>query len=561
MNLPPPGPVSFPLALPVPRTPMRSRRLLFLPAALPLLALPFAARAVADHHEAGEGGGIKAAVAEWTAEGNWPMWGGDPFRNMVNEAADLNIQFQPETRRDEPQNVLWTAPLGSQTYGNPVVANGKVLVGTNNGGEYRPQHVGDRGVLLCFDEADGSFLWQLTREKLPQGRVHDWPEQGICSTPVIEGDRCWVITNRAEVMCLDLDGFADGVNDGEVTDEIDTAVADADILWSLDMIEELGVFPHNLATSSPMILGENLYFLTSNGVDEAHLEVPAPRAPCFLCLNKNTGEIVWEDNTPFDDILHGQWSSPCLAVVGGAPQVLFPGGDGILYAMDPAGDGDGGGKILWQFDLNPKDSVWELGGRGTRNAVIATPVFHDGFVYLGVGQDPEHGEGVGHLYCIDPSGRGDVSPTLRDESGEIVPNPNSKQVWEYGGEDADGSVTGSKGELIYRRTMSTVAVADGLVIAPDLSGFVHCLDAKTGKRQWVYDMFAACWGSPTVADGKIFVGDEDGDLTVMELGREENVIEEKAFPSSVYSTPTIAHGKMFVSDRSRLYCFDLKPSE
>jgi outer membrane protein assembly factor BamB len=99
------------------------------------------------------------------------------------------------------------------------------------------------------------------------------------------------------------------------------------------------------------------------------------------------------------------------------------------------------------------------------------------------------------------------------------------------------------------------------VVAPDLSGFVHCLDAGTGKRLWVYDMFAACWGSPMIVDGTIFVGDEDGDLTVMKLGREEDVIEEKMFSSSVYSTPTVAHGKMFVSDRSRLYCFDLKPGE
>jgi len=529
---------------------------LFSAALTPLALLAFAAPAPAAEPEADPAG----EIAAWTADDVWPMWGGDPARNMVNDVTGVDASFQPETRRKEGKNVLWTAALGSQTYGNPVVGGGKVLVGTNNGGAYRPRHTGDRGVVLCFNEEDGAFQWQLTREKLPQGRVHDWPEQGICSTPLIEGDRVWVLTNRCEMMCLDLDGFHDGTNDGEVTDEVDAEKEDADILWNLDLIEELGVFPHNLATSSPMILGDNLYFVTGNGVDEAHLEIPAPRAPCFLCLNKNTGEIVWEDNTPFDKILHGQWSSPCVVVVNGKAQILMPGGDGILYSFDPAGDGDGGGKILWQFDLNPKDSVWELGGRGTRNAIIATPVFADGAVYLGVGQDPEHGEGVGHMYRIDPTGSGDVSPTLMKD-GKVVPNPNSKQVWHYGGEDEDGSVTGSKGELIFRRTMSTVAVQDGLVVAPDLSGFVHCLDAETGKRLWVYDMFAACWGSPMIADGKVYIGDEDGDLTVLTLDREENLLEEKPFPSSVYSTPTIAHGKMFVSDRSRLYCFDLKAAK
>ena len=488
---------------------------------------------------------------------DWPMWGGDPTRNMVNKTTGISLDFEPPSRSGEGRKVAWTARLGSQTYGNPVIAGGKVFVGTNNGGEYRPQHIGDRGVLLCFDEEDGEFLWQFTREKLAQGRVHDWPEQGICSTPVVEDGRAYVVSNRCEVVCLDVEGFRDGENDGPVTDEADSEQEDADVIWSLDMIEELGVFPHNLATSSPVIWGDKIFLVTSNGVDEAHLEVPAPRAPCFLCLDKNTGEVIWEDNTPFDNILHGQWSSPAIGVVNGQAQVYMPGGDGWLYAFDPEGDGDGGGKILWKFDLNPKDSRWELGGRGTRNSVIATPVFHENSVVLGVGQDPEHLEGVGHIYRIDATKSGDVSPTIPDGDG-YKENPNSAQIWHWGGEDETGEVTGTKGDLIFRRTMSTVGIRDGLVIAPDLSGFVHCLDFETGQRYWEYDMFAACWGSPMIADGKVFIGDEDGELTVLKLGKEEDVLAEKVFTSSVYSTPTIAGGRMYVSDRSRLYAIELR---
>ena len=152
--------------------------------------------------------------------------------------------------------------LAPQTYGNPVVADGKVFVGTNNGAGYRPEkHPAeeDAGVLLCFDEKTGEFLWQLTREKLPQGRVNDWPLQGICSTPVVEGDRLWVVTNRCELMCLDTNGFADDENDGDVIDEVDNEKGDADIIWNLDMIEELGVFPHNLATSSPVVHEDIVY--------------------------------------------------------------------------------------------------------------------------------------------------------------------------------------------------------------------------------------------------------------------------------------------------------------
>lgn len=494
-------------------------------------------------------------------KGDWPMWGGTIDRNMVNKTTGIDSSFQPPSGSEEGKNLLWSSELGSQTYGNPVIADGKVYVGTNNGGEYRPQHKGDRGVLLCFDEKDGKFLWQLTREKLPQGRVNDWPEQGICSTVCVEDGKVYVVTNRAELMCLDSEGFLDGENNGPYTEEADSEQQDADIIWSLDLIEELGVFPHNLATSSPVILDENIYIVTSNGVDEAHLEIPAPRAPSFICVNKTTGELVWESNEPFDQILHGQWSSPAIGEVNGTKQVYFPGGDGWLYAFDPAGDGEGGGKIIWKFDLNPKDSKWELGGRGTRNNIIATPVFYENSVIVAVGQDPEHGEGVGHLYRIDATKEGDVSPQIADGDEAWKDNPNTAQIWHHGGEDVDGSVTGRKGSLLFRRTISTVGVADGLVIAPDLSGFVHCLDVETGKRYWEYDMFAACWGSPMIADGKIFIGDEDGELTVLPLAKElpaEKDLDVKAFDSSIYSTPSIANGNLYLSDRSRLYCFKLK---
>ena len=109
------------------------------------------------------------------ASGDWPMWAGTIHRNMYNPTTGISLDFQPAEDVKKGKHLLWVSPLGSQTYGNPVVAQGKVYVGTNNGGNYRPKHKGDRGVVLCFDEKTGKFLWQLTREKLPQGRVNDWP--------------------------------------------------------------------------------------------------------------------------------------------------------------------------------------------------------------------------------------------------------------------------------------------------------------------------------------------------------------------------------------------------
>lgn len=504
---------------------------------------------------------VAPAAVAGSVSGDWPMWGGDMHRNMINKTTGISIDFEPAEEPAKGKRILWTAKLGSQTYGNPVVAGGKVLVGTNNGAEYRPQHKGDRGVVICFDEKTGGFLWQLTREKLPQGRVNDWPEQGICSTPCVEGDRMWVVTNRCEVMCVDMEGFLDGENDGPYQDEVDKEKEDADIVWVYDMIDQLGVFPHNLATSSPVIFEDMLYLVTSNGVDEAHLEIPAPRSPSFIAMNKTTGELIWENNAPFDKILHGQWSSPAVGVVNGTAQVYMPGGNGWLYAFDAKKGPDENGEPIWKFDMNPKDAKYELGARGTRNEMIATPVFVNNSVILAVGQDPEHGEGVGHLYRIDATKTGDVSPViLEDETNpaSVKPNPNSAQIWHYGGVDEDGSVTGKKGNDIFRRTMCTASVVDGLVFIADLSGRVHCVDFETGKRYWEDDVLAAIWGSTMVADGKVFLGDEDGILTIFQAGKEKKQLKQIEFKSSIYSTPTIANGVMFITDRSRLYAISLQ---
>lgn len=502
----------------------------------------------------------ESSVPKSTA-GDWPMWGGTNARNMVNSTTGTNLDFVPPESGEGGERVRFSVPLGSQTYGNPVVAEGRVFVGTNNGGEFRPNHKGDRGVILCFDENDGTMLWQLTREKLAAGRVNDWPEQGICSTPCVENGRLYVATNRCELMCIDIEGFHDGENDGPYQDEVDNDLLDADIIWVLDMIDELGVFPHNLATSSPLIDNDMVMLTTSNGVDEAHLEVPSPRAPSFIGVNKNTGELVWEADFPsldsraperFANILHGQWGSPALVTVDGKNQVLMPGGDGVLYSMDVAS-----GELVWWFDLNPKDTVWELGGRGTRNAIISTPMVDGTNVVLAVGQDPEHGEGVGHLYRIDATKTGDVSPQIADGDG-WTDNANTAQIWHYGGVDDDGSVTGEAEELIFRRTMSSYALADGRLYAADLSGFLHCVDYETGERKWVHDTFAAVWGSPMVVDGHVLLGDEDGELVILKAGDSEEVVATLQFDSAIYSTPTIANGTLYISDRSRLYAFEIQ---
>ena len=165
------------------------------------------------------------------------------------------------------------------------------------------------------------------------------------------------------------------------------------------MMAELDVFPHNLAVSSPLVVDGILYATTGNGVDEGHINIPVPDAPSFVALDAATGKLVWESNLPGEQDPARHVVEPGLRRRSRAGRrSIFPGGDGWVYSFEPKT-----GKLLWKFDGNPKDSVWVLGGRGTRNNLIATPVVWEDKVYIGVGQDPEHGEGVGNFWCIDAS--------------------------------------------------------------------------------------------------------------------------------------------------------------
>jgi outer membrane protein assembly factor BamB len=138
-----------------------------------------------------------------TGSGDWPMWGGTPDRNMVSNMKGLPTTWNIEKKT----NIKWVASIGSQSYGNPVVSGGMVFVGTNNEGLRDPKQANDRGVVMCFDEKTGDFLWQITHEKLSAGRVNDWPFQGVASSPLVEGDRVYYVSNRAELVCLDTQGL------------------------------------------------------------------------------------------------------------------------------------------------------------------------------------------------------------------------------------------------------------------------------------------------------------------------------------------------------------------
>jgi outer membrane protein assembly factor BamB len=497
---------------------------------------------------------------------DWPQWGGTSSRNMYSPAKGLpdhftkgkstDIKFKPGTDDVDPSNVdhlKWVAKIGSQSYGNVTVANGRVFIGTNNEPPHDPRHQGDRSILLCFDEKTGEILWQLVIPKLASGKVNDWESLGLLSSPTIDGDRLYVVSSRCETLCLDVNGMANG-NDGPFKDEakyvvkdvvidkgkptehpappIEPGPKDADIIWRYDMIDELGVFPHNASDCAPLIVGDLVYVNTSNGQDWTHSNIPSPNSPSLIALDKRTGELVGEDDAKIGPhIFHGQWSSPSTGNVNGRQLIFFGGGNGICYAFDPKPVKEGDTaylKKVWWFDCNPPDrkKIHYPDAEGP-SEINATPVFWKNRIYTAVGQDPEHGEGVGILTCIDATKTGDVTGTAK--------------IWSY--------------DKIHRSLSTASITPEGLLFIGDFSGYLHCFDAETGKLYWTHDMKAHIWGSTLVADGKVYIGDEDGDLAVFQASKEKKLISMTNLGAPVYSTPVVANGTLFVSSNTHLFAF------
>ena len=489
---------------------------------------------------------------------DWPTWGGSADRNMVGTAENVPTEIEIGEMDEDTEkydlsaakNIRWVAKLGSQTYGNPTVGFGKIFVGTNNESPRDGKHLGDRGILMCFDEKTGELAWQLIVPKLGAGKVSDWEYVGVCSSPAIEKDRLWVITNRGEVVCLDMDGMADG-NDGPFKDEakymsvkgeaVEVGAKHADILWKFDMREDLGVFPHNVSSCSPLVVGDILYTATSNGVEWSHVNIPAPLAPSLVALNKNTGALMGEEISGVSErVLHASWSSPALGKIGGKDMLVWGGGDGFAYGFNPKPvmDDEEGFEVLkelWRYDCNPPHYRKKESGDAVKYAtfkgpseVIGTTVIADDKVYAVIGQDPEHGDGLGMLSCIDATQTGDLS---------------GKALWTY---DKMG------------RAISTPSVANGLVFQAEYDGDLHCLDAKTGKPYWVYPTASRIWSSTLVADGKVFLTTEDGELHILEAGKEQKVLATVDFGGSIYGSPIVANNVLYVASMTHLFAIGTK---
>ena len=475
-----------------------------------------------------------------------PQWGQAWTRNMVSAERRLPDSFDPRSGK----NVKWSVRIGTETHSTPIVAGGRVYLGTNNGEPRDPKHQGDRGVLMCFNEADGALLWQLVVPKREEDPYHDWPRCGISSPATVEGDRVFLVDNRGVVLCLDARGMANG-NDGPFRDEgvyitprgtnapaqpVIPGPLDADILWALDLTKEAGIWSHDAAHSSVLIRGAYLYLNSGTGVDNTHKKIRTPDAPSLVVVDKRTGKLIARDRLGIaPNIFHCTWSSPSMSSVNGREQIFFAAGNGVVYGFEPLAAARKDGKLMplqvvWQFDFDPtapKEEVhrYSTNRRESPSNIYGMPVFHENRIYVAGGGDIFWGKNEAWLKCINPAaGRGDIT--------------KNGLMWSY---------------TLDKHVLSTPAVHNGVVYIADCGRKFHCVDAAKGTVVWTHDIKGEVWASPMVADGKVYLGTRSGQFLVFAAGREKDVRSTIELGSPISATVTPANGTLYIATQKELF--------
>jgi outer membrane protein assembly factor BamB len=442
-------------------------------------------------------------------------------------------------------NVRWTAHVGSPVYSPPVIAQGKVLIGTLNNALFDDRRSGSRSVLLCFDEKTGEFLWQLPLPKDYGISYFDTFCVGIASIPAVIGERAFLTTGRGEILCLDMNGLANG-NTGPYTDEArlftfrqDTHVlplskTDADIVWRYDIFGELKSKPHDTNNCAVLYYDGLLIINTGNAPDHTHVRVPNPEAPSMLIVDAAKGIPLARDT--FDigsDISHGQWCSPTFGKVGEKNMIFYGGGNGCLYAVEAPSR-----EALWKrFEENGKqlvrlETVWKFQGdpRAHQPGGVVPP-----FV-MGLGSPSYTGlpspilDDAGRIFMLFGYDAWNGARPYRSWLACIDARMN-KLLW--GTDNIEGGAI-------------SMAVEGGLVYVGDRKGNFFCFDAATGKEHWKLPLRGDIWASPLIAEGKIYVGTDRRMFYTLQAGLEPKILSEITMPDRIFAPAAASGNTLYV---------------
>jgi outer membrane protein assembly factor BamB len=277
-------------------------------------------------------------------------------------------------------------------------------------------------------------------------------------------------------------------------------------------------------------------------------EGKAAEAPSLLCLEKKDGTLIWKDSLPGNEIVGPQHGSPLTVKVKDAYQTIVCQADGWIRGFDAKT-----GAVLWKFDLNSERRAAPR--RRSLEYMTSIPVFHNNRIYATVGAEAECCSGQGRLLCIDPSGSGDVSDYIVLENGVCTQNKQSKLVWDY------RNAPGENGPIMSR-SIAGVAIDNGLVIAADGEGIVHCIDENSGEALWTYGGGGCMHGSPLIIGSKCYIGTEEGNVCIIDVAKKQKVSGSVSMGNDQIEVgPVFSDGILYVVNRQRMFAIPFSSND
>ncbi len=139
-------------------------------------------------------------------------------------------------------------------------------------------------------------------------------------------------------------------------------------------------------------------------------------------------------------------------------------------------------------------------------------------------------------------------------------NPNSAVIWHTpptAPADAPKVEVGKNKDrsrdYYFGRTIASVTAHDGLVYATDAYNYLFCFDAKTGNPYWVDELSYRVMGQPLWADGKVYVGTEDGDVFIFAHGKEKKLLAKVECDEAIHAGLIFANGTLFITAERTIY--------
>ena len=447
----------------------------------------------------------------------WSRFRGEGGSGRAAAGSKLPTEIGPD------KHVIWKIDL-APGHSSPVVFGDRIYVTAEKNKQL---------VTIALDRATGKTLWEKVAPHEKLEAVHGIGSHAQCS-PTTDGDRVVALFGSCGLFCYDRDGNE---------------------LWKVPM----GPFKNEFgAGSSPQIVEDRVIVCQDHDTDS------------FLAAyDKRSGSVLWRtDRAEFPR----NYCTPLILTVNDRKQIV------IAATLRVVGYDFESGKELWTV-------------RGISRMVSLSPFLTEtGTLITGgwaAGGDETERISVQPFSIIkkdlDKNGNG----TLEESE---LPKGDIKQRFPQVDRNKDGALTeaeyeyfrtlfeqgqnsivaikpGANGEateshLLWKQRKlvpfcsSPVAVGDFIFTVKD-GGIFACLDLKNGKhiKQGRASGTDDYYSSPVAADGKVFLIDEEGRLTVLSADPECRTLHTADFGEKAFATPAIVGNRLYLRTNGHLYCF------